>query len=90
MSDSDIHETISMPRREFIDLIEAVAERGARRALEKVGLQDEDAPKDLAELRDLLDSFRTAKRTAWQTIVKFFTTLFLGALLAGAAIKLKS
>lgn len=81
--------TVNMPRREFIDLLDASAERGARRALKELGLSDEEAPKDLAELRGLLDAFRDAKRTAWHTIIKALTTLFLGALLIGATLKFK-
>ena len=41
------------------------------------------------ELRDLLEAWRDARRTAWQTTVKVITTGILAALLVGAAIKLK-
>jgi hypothetical protein len=42
-----------------------------------------------SELRDLLEAWRDARRTAWQTAVKVITTGILAALLVGAAIKLK-
>jgi hypothetical protein len=47
------------------------------------------AAKDIRELRDLLEAWRDARRTAWQTTVKVVTTGILAALLVGAAIKLK-
>jgi len=65
-------------------MIERAAEAGARKALREVGLSDDDANSDVKELRNLLDSFRSAKRTVGKTIVQAFTTLFLAALMAGA------
>ena len=44
---------------------------------------------DIRELRGLLDAWRDARRTAWQTVVKVLTTGLLMALLVGAAIKFK-
>lgn len=43
----------------------------------------------IRELRDLLEAWRDARRTAWQTTIKVVTTGILAALLVGAAIKLK-
>ena len=43
----------------------------------------------IRELRDLLEAWRDARRTAWQTTIKVVTTGVLAALLVGAAIKLK-
>ena len=63
-------------------MIERAAEAGARKALREVGLSDEDANHDVTELRNLLDSFRSAKRTVGKTIVQALTTLFLAALMA--------
>jgi hypothetical protein len=80
---------VTMPKEEFEELLERVAERGARYALADVGLDGEDAASDIRELRGLLEAFNTAKHTAWQTAVKVITTGFLLALVAGAIIKLK-
>ncbi|MFH0934320.1 MAG: DUF6127 family protein [Pseudomonadota bacterium] len=80
---------VSMPKDEFEELLELAALRGARHALAEVGLEGEDAAEDIRELRGLLDAFNTAKKTAWQTIVKIVTTGFVLALIAGAVIKLK-
>jgi|TARA_R110000851_G_scaffold24931_1_gene71992 hypothetical protein len=65
-------------------MIERAAAAGARTALREVGLSDDDANSDVKELRNLLDSFRSAKRTVGKTIVQALTTLFLAALMAGA------
>ena len=76
-------------REEFDDLLDRAAERGAERALAHLGLENGHAAKDIRELRDLLEAWRDARRTAWQTAVKVITTGILAALLVGAAIKLK-
>ena len=73
-----------MTEAEMEAMIERAAEAGARTALREVGLSDEDANHDVTELRNLLDSFRSAKRTVGKTIVQALTTLFLAALMAGA------
>jgi hypothetical protein len=73
-----------MTEAEMEAMIERAVEAGARKALREVGLSDEDANHDVTELRNLLDSFRSAKRTVGKTIVQALTTLFLAALMAGA------
>lgn len=73
-----------MTEAEMESMIEKAAVAGARTALREVGLSDDDANSDVRELRNLLDSFRSAKRTVGKTIVQAITTIFLGALLAGA------
>ena len=57
--------------------------------LAHLGLENGHAARDIRELRDLLEAWRDARRTAWQTTVKVITTGILAALLVGAAIKLK-
>ena len=73
-----------MTEAEMEAMIEKAAAAGARTALRDVGLSDEDSKSDVRELRNLLDSFRYAKRTVGKTIVHALTTLFLAALMAGA------
>ena len=73
-------------------LLESVlsdAERGAERALACLGLENGHAAADIRDLRGLIDAWRDARRTAWQTAVKVVTTGILAALLVGVAIKLK-
>ncbi len=80
---------ITIPREDFDELLDRAAERGAERCLAHLGLENGHAARDIRELRDLLDAWRDARRTAWQTAVKVATTGLLAALLVGAAIKLK-
>lgn len=68
-------------------MIEAAAEVGARKALADLGLHDDDAGKDVQELRGLLDAWRSAKKAAWDTTVKIFTAGILMLLAAGLYIK---
>lgn len=80
---------VVMPRYEFEHLLELAAERGVERVLAHLGLENGHAARDIRELRGLLDAWRDARHTAWQTVVKVATTGLLAALLLGAAIKLK-
>ncbi len=73
-----------MTESEMEAMIERASAAGARTALAAVGLSDSSANSDVKELRNLLDSFRSAKRTVGKTIIQGLTTLFLAALLAGA------
>lgn len=76
-------------REDFDDLLDRAAERGAERCLAHLGLENGHAARDIRELRDLLEAWRDARRTAWQTTIKLLTTAILAALLVGAALKLK-
>jgi hypothetical protein len=73
-----------MTDSEIEALITRAAEAGARRALADVGLHDEDAGKDVQELRGLLETWRDTKRTVTQTIARIITSAILFALAAGA------
>jgi hypothetical protein len=79
----------SLSGARFEQLLELAAERGARKALEDIGLDGEDAAADIRDLRSLLGCLRLARRTAVQTAVRLVTTGILLALMAGIAIKLK-
>ena len=82
-------DTLLLRREDFEDLLDRAAERGAERCLAHLGLENGSAARDIRELRDLLEAWRDARRTAWHTVVKMITTGLLAALLIGAAIKLK-
>ena len=80
---------VLMRREDFDELLDGAAERGAERVLAHLGLENGHAARDIRELRDLLEAWRDARRTAWQTTVKMVTTGLLAVILVGAAIKLK-
>ncbi len=84
-----VENMLLLRKEDFDDLLDRAAERGAERCLANLGLENGHAAKDIHELRDLLEAWRDARRTAWQTTVKVVTTGILAALLIGAAIKLK-
>ena len=93
MTDSELpavaENLVLMRREDFDDLLDGAAERGAERVLAHLSLENGHAARDIRELRNLLEAWRDARRTAWQTTVKVITTGILAALLVGAAIKLK-
>ena len=73
-----------MNKEELQVLIEQSAELGAKKALRDIGFSaDKDLLTDVSELRSLLDSWRTAKRTAGKTIIQALTTIFLATIMAG-------
>lgn len=84
-----VENMLLLHKEDFDDLLNRAAERGAERVLAHLGLKNGHAARDSRELRDLLDAWRDARRTAWQTTIKVITTGVLAALLVGAAIKLK-
>jgi hypothetical protein len=91
MEDTSIErrKTVTMPQADFEQMLERAAERGARHALHEVGLDGADAAHDIRELRNLLDAFNEAKKTAGLTIIKMVVTGLVMAILTGTLIKLK-
>lgn len=93
MTDSEkpalVENMLLLRREDFNELLDRAAERGAERVLAHLGLENGHAARDIRELRDLLEAWRDARHTAWQTFVKVLTTGLLAALVLGAAIKFK-
>ena len=91
MSSEDLarhDDMICLPREEFEALLERAACRGARRALQEVGLADEQAASDIRALRDLSGSIKTVQRTFLKTVVSWLTIGLLALLVAGLATKI--
>ena len=86
---SERRKMVTMPHDDFEQMLERAAEKGARHALHGVGLDGEDAAHDIRELRNLLDAFNEAKKTAGLTIIKMVVTGLVMAILTGTLIKLK-
>ena len=55
------------------DMLDRAAKRGATAALREVGLHDDDARKDIQEMRSLLEAWRDTRKGVWSTIVKVST-----------------
>ncbi|MFN3945179.1 MAG: DUF6127 family protein [Allosphingosinicella sp.] len=68
-------------------LIEEASEKGAERALGALGLTDATARRDMDELRQLLQAWRDAKKSAAQAVVAWTMRILLALLVAGMAIK---
>jgi 2-iminoacetate synthase ThiH len=64
---------VQMTPEELEAMLDRAARKGARAALQELGLHDENAPKDLDELRGLLSAWRETRSTMWQTVVRLAT-----------------
>jgi len=69
-------------------LAEEASEVGAERALALLGLADPKARRDMDEIRELLQAWRDAKKSAWAAVVTWVVRIGLAALVAGMAVKL--
>lgn len=69
-------------RDELEELLEAASEKGAKKALASIGLQDERAAEDVHDLRELLDGWRSTKRTVIEAILRWVTVSILAAISA--------
>ena len=63
--------------------LEAMLDRSAKRALDSIGLTDENAARDIQEMRSLLDAWRDTRKSIWNTIVRILTVATL-TFIAGA------
>ena len=84
-----VEDMMLLRKEDFEELLNHAAERGAERVLSHLGLENGHAARDIRDLRDLIEAWREARHTAWQTFIRVLTTGILAALLVGAAIKLR-
>lgn len=84
-----VENMLLLRREDFDELLDRAAERGVERCLAHLGLENGHAVREIRELRDMLEAWRDARRTSWQTTIKVITTGVLAVLLVGVAIKLK-
>lgn len=69
-------------------IAEEAGELGASRALERLGLDDPQAAKDMGDLRELLAAWRDAKRSAVKAVAEWVVRLLLALVILGLAVKL--
>jgi hypothetical protein len=74
---------VRLTTEELEDMMDRAARRGAKEALRSIGLLDDDAIKDIIEMRSLLEAWRDTRKSVWSTIVKV-TTVALLTFIAGA------
>lgn len=73
---------INLTPEELEAMLDRAARRGACEALKSLGLQDEDAHKDILEMRSLLDAYRDTKKSIWITAVRISTIAVLSFIAA--------
>jgi hypothetical protein len=66
-------------------MLERASDRAANKILHGLGLHDDNAPRDVAELRELLETWRDVRKTALRTATGMLTAFILGALALGTA-----
>ena len=73
--------------------IAAIAERAAKQAvdetLRRLNLSDDESGQDVHDLRELLSSWRSAKRTMWTTVVRSMTLFALSMLALGVVMQVR-
>ena len=69
-------------------IVEESSELGANRVLNRLGLDDDNAPDDLDELRELLGAWRAAKASASKAVIEWVVRGVMAALLIGIAVRL--
>jgi hypothetical protein len=74
---------VTLTPEELETLLDRAAKKGARAALEELGLHDDSAAKDIEDIRELLASWRETRKAVWSTVVKIATTGIL-LFIAGA------
>lgn len=58
-------------------MLDRAARRGAREVLHQLGLHDDTAAEDIREMRNLLDAWRSTRRSIWKTAVNLITVAVL-------------
>ena len=69
-------------------LVEEACEVGAARALRTLGLMDDKAGPDIVELRQLIQGWRDAKKSALSAVVAWVVRTCVALFLIGLAFKL--
>ena len=74
---------IKLSPDELEAMLDRAARRGAKEALSSIGLLDENAHKDMTEMRSLLEAWRDTRKSIWTTAIRITTTAVL-VFIAGA------
>ena len=74
---------ITLTIEQIEEMLDKAARRVAKEALRSIGLLDDDAQKDIIEMRSLLEAWRDTRKSFWSTVVKL-TTVALLTFIAGA------
>lgn len=75
--------TVTLSHEELEEMLDRAARRGAKEALRSIGMLDDNAQKDIVEIRGLLEAWRDTRKSFWMTVVRVSTAALL-AFMAGA------
>jgi hypothetical protein len=74
---------VKLTHDEVEEMLDRAARRGAKEALRSIGLLDDDAHKDITEMRSLLEAWRDTRKSIWSTVTRLVTVAVL-TFIAGA------
>jgi|TARA_B110000503_G_scaffold67309_1_gene105475 hypothetical protein len=74
---------VNISHDELEAMLDRAARRGAKEALRSIGLLDDDAHRDITEMRSLIEAWRDTRKSIWTTAVKVATVAVL-TFIAGA------
>jgi hypothetical protein len=74
---------VKLTHEEVEEMLDRAARRGAKEALRSIGLLDDDAHKDITEMRSLLEAWRDTRKSIWSTVTRLVTVAIL-TFIAGA------
>jgi|TARA_B110000858_G_scaffold94579_1_gene109007 hypothetical protein len=74
---------VTITHDELEAMLDRAARRGAKEALRSIGLLDDDAHRDITEMRSLIEAWRDTRKSIWTTAIKV-TTVAVLTFIAGA------
>ena len=74
---------VQLTTEELEAMLDRAARRGAKEALRSIGLLDDDAHKDITEMRSLIEAWRDTRKSIWSTVTRLATVAVL-TFIAGA------
>ena len=74
---------VNISHDELEAMLDRAARRGAKEALRSIGLLDDDAHRDITEMRSLIEAWRDTRKSIWTTAIKV-TTVAVLTFIAGA------
>ena len=74
---------VNLSPEELEEMLDRAARRGAKEALRSIGLLDNDAHRDISEMRSLLEAWRDTRKSIWITTIRLVTVAVL-TFIAGA------
>ena len=68
---------VTISHDELEAMLDRAARRGAQEALRSIGLLDDDAHRDITEMRSLIEAWRDTRKSIWTTVIKVTTVAVL-------------